>query len=275
MSRILCTHPGRHGDILWALPTVRALARSYDTEIDLLLSPDYSCESFRNLLAHQPYVGDVLTAADWQIQQTAPITPRQPPSVPEDYDLTFHLAYEGWPSLPLPLEIYGLVEKHTPLRWPLDLDSPWIAASYRLPPPRLAVGFSDEHFELKYGLYWLLRNHFTSLGEEAWRGIVNCSGGPRWRETLSGLVSWETAAAWIEQAQLFVGCCSALHVLACGCGRPVVVVEPNPARHHPVFYPYDKAGGRVTVVLGLDGRPTVDSRHLIDAILAQLQRAAA
>jgi len=269
--RILVSHPGRYGDLLWALPTLRALAHSYEEQVDLLLSPAYSSESFRRLLSCQPYIGEVLVAEDWAIQESAPITPREPPSWPTRYDRAIHLAYEGWPSLPLPYEIYGLAEKQTPvLKWPFDLDVPWIAPPYPLPATQIALGFSDEHYELKTGLFWLLRQHFIpDVMEDSSHVLVNLSGGARWQgHSLDA--DWETAAAWIATCGVFVGCCSALHVLACALGKPVILVEPASARHNDVFYPYGKTG-RVELLLGTDGQPTFDSRHLIDAIEARLK----
>src|SRR5262252_2864712 len=274
--RILCTHPGRHGDLLWALPTVRALAHTYQCEIDLLLSPNYSSPSFRRLLIREPYIGEVMVAEDWAIQESAPITPREPPSHPSGYDHIVHLGYDGWPLKTLPLETYRIAGEQLDIGWPIDLDTPWLQPQPRLllPPTQMTIGFTDEYFEVKYGVYWLLREHFITAGEDGTRILVNCSHGERWKGR-SAETDWETAQAWISSSELFVGCCSALHVVACALGKPCVVVEPAEARHHPVFYPYGTTGPRVTVALGLTGQPTVDSRHVIAAIEARLQQGAA
>jgi len=274
--RILCTHPGRHGDLLWALPTVRAISRSYDTPVDLMLSPPYSSPSFRRLLLRTPYVGNVFVNAAWAVQETAPMTPREPPDWPEGYDHVAHLGYDGWPLRTLPLETYRIASEQIDLTWPVDLDSPWLLphSAYLLPPTRLTVGFTDEYFEVKYGVYWLLREHFITPGEDGIRQLVNVSYGERWKGRTAE-TDWETAQAWIGESELFVGCCSALHVVACALGKPCVIVEPAEARHHPVFYPYGTSGPRVTVTLGLTGQPTVDSRHVIAAIEARLQQGAA
>jgi hypothetical protein len=264
--KILCTHPGRYGDCLWALPTVRALSQSAHVPVDLLLSPTYASNGFQELLRQQDYIGTVTVAGDWEILETAPITPREPPSLPSGYDAVVHLAYEGWPSLSLPWEICGIAEKQIPLLRPIDLDTPWITAE--LPPQRMRVnlpivGFTDEHFELKVGLVTLLRR--------ARLAFDNISSGPRWQqEAHVRPTPWPRAAAVLAHASLFAGCCSALHVLACAVGTPVVVAEPAPARHHDVFYPYGKiSDDRVRLLLGNDGHPTIDSRHLLDAIEAR------
>lgn len=103
----------------------------------------------------------------------------------------------------------------------------------------------------------------------------------------------QDAGAWgttfYTLAQLFAGMqvvltdCSAAHVMAAALGVPhVLVVEPEEARHHWVFWPGthihddglarhwqqkpDLLGRTIRPVLGGDGRPTFDSRHTVDAI---------
>lgn len=262
---ILCTHPGRYGDLLWALPTLRALAAQSGQPVDLLLSAKYGTKGFGALLSAQPYLGQVLVANNWAIEETAPITPREPPSLPTGYDQVLHLGYDGWPRLSLPYEtarIAGLTSAA------IDLATPWIAPT---PPATryvlgasVLVGFTDEYFEVKAGLMALLRRQWGWVGRPR---FINISHGRRWNNEMRvESVSWLRAASWLGVSRLFVGCCSALHVLACGVGRPVVCVEPALARHHDVFYPYGKLGPQVTLVTGNDGQPTVDSRHLVDAI---------
>jgi hypothetical protein len=260
--KILATHPGRYGDCLWALPTVRALSATFHTRVDLLVSPRVGTPGFLQLLRKQhAYLGTVIVAHDWEILETAPITPRVPPSLPSDYDLTVHLGYESWPQKALPYDIHRLAAPQVPDLAPINLATPWITTGLGLTCD-VAVGFSDEYFEMKFGLERLLWEHLVLTDPEHPSRVVNVSGGPRWHQDLA----WSTAAEWIAGAKLFVGCCSALHVLACAVGTPVVVVEPAPARHHDCFYPYGKQGPQVQLLLGADGLPTFDSRHLINAV---------
>jgi hypothetical protein len=260
--KVLATHPGRYGDLLWALPTVRALATTYGCQVDLLLSPNYSDPHLCTLLEQQIYIGTVTSTRDWEIVETAPITPRIPPNLPAGYDRIVHLGYDGWPALTLPREVYRIAQQSVPTIVPLNLAQPWLVTSALLH-RGVAVGFSDEYFELKYGLVQLLREH---LGP---RRVANVSGGPRWTADQTTR-TWQMAATLIVGAPLFVGCCSALHVLACALGVPVLLVEPASARHHDVFYPYGKFGPQVTLLTGGDGLPTFDSRHLVDAVDARL-----
>jgi len=260
--RVLATHPGRFGDCLWALPTVRALSETFSTPIDLLLSPRVGESSFRALVQRQIYVGQVSVQRDWEILETAPITPRIPPNLPPGYDRIVHLGYEEWPQKTLPYEVERITRKNVPNLMPIRL-SPWIAATARS--CDIAVGFSDEWFELKYGVERLLTNHLEDVNPGL--TAVNVSGGPRWD---THPFPWNEAAPWIAGAKLFVGCCSSLHVLACAVGTPAIIVEPAPARHHDCFYPFGKQGPEVELLKGADGLPTFDARHLCNAVDSRL-----
>lgn len=276
MPQILCTFPGRTGDLLWALPTIRAISETYGQPVDLAVSQKYG-SGLKPLLLDQPYLGEVHVLAAWGLQETAPISPRIPPSLDadyreDDYDRVFHLGYDGWPTPTLPEDIYmRAVTRYTRGLNPLDLSRPWITPpSYAsgLPTQDLAIGFTDEHFELKYGIYWLLRNRW-SFSDPPAHALVNVSASPRWNSAIEGgppPMDWETAAAWISRSRCFVGCCSALHVLAVALGVPAVIVEPAAARLQEVFWPLGFDGDRVQVVRGGDGLPTVDARHTAETI---------
>lgn len=268
--KILCTFPGRHGDLLWALPTLRAIARSTDQPVDLLVSEKYG--SLCPLIERQPYVGRAIVEPGWPVVESAPMSPRMPPVMPEGYDRYLHLGYEGWPSAPLPYEILGIAEKQLPITPShFDLLDPWIAKPYDLPAAQIIVGWSEEWFELKLGLTEILQ-HRLNTPYETYR-IVNVSTSPRWQaETSLHATDWVTAAAWLHSGQIFVGCCSALHVLAVGCGRDVIAVEPSSMRLHEIFWPLGKDGTRVRIVRGIDGQSTFDGRHLVEAVQARLGR---
>ncbi len=105
--KVLCSFPGKFGDILWALPTVRALSRRLGQPVDLAVSAKYG--SLAPLLREQPYLKRVHVLENWVVQETAPMTPRVPPGVAEfglnaAYEVVFHLGYRGWPQRPLPFE---------------------------------------------------------------------------------------------------------------------------------------------------------------------------
>jgi len=259
----LCTFPGRHGDLLWALPTVRAIAQATGGPVDLQICGEFA--GLVPLLQQQPYLGQIIADPTWGIGAGW-----RPPTVEAGpHDRVFHLGYRRWPELPLPLEVDQTVRADIELP-PLELDRPWIE-----PPPgyvaswrdghRIALGWTECYFELKYGLSSLLGRHHHDWSLQA------CMGGGRWEtEGDASPLSWVDAAVAISTADLFLGDCSALHVLAVAMGTPVVMVEPMEARWNPIFYPCGKSGGQVTLVIGGDGQPTFDARHTADTITARL-----
>lgn len=282
---MLCTFPGKFGDLLWALPTLRALCKRTGVPVSLLVAAPLA--SLIPLLRVQPYIGDCWADGNWLTEDTAPITPRVPPT-PEPggtdhlagYEAVYHLGYTGWPQHVLPLNVQATCNAEA-LRYgsegvyitvdDLNLHEPWI-----MPPPHgmfggywdCVYGFTNEHFELKYGLVQLLerRPHW-------WSGLPPCSIGEntRWEYEAGAMgTTWEEAALILDRTKVFLGCCSALHVLAVAMGVPVVMMEPNPHRHHPIFYPVGQDGHQVTLVKGNDGLPTFDARHVRDVLMSRL-----
>lgn len=278
--RILTCFPGRFGDLLWALPTVRAISETYGVPVDLQIAGEFA--GLAPLLTLQPYISSVIPDDRWSLSQP---TPRPKLAGEEDsYDRVHDLYWHGgWPTLPLPVEVFqrSLIEKE----WvpPLDLGRPWIT----VPLPNwkwtlnLTFGFSDCWFELKHGLVeLLLRGPYSNQdGDEIERGgtlprahadfrsLGLFPAGSRWEtEAGYGPTEWLEAAKRIAFGQVFLGDCSALHVLAVALGKPCVIYEPMAARLNPIFWPCGKDGPQVTLVRGLDGEATTDSRHTAETL---------
>lgn len=260
--RVLTTFPGRAGDLLWALPTVRAIAESLGHPVDLQIAGEFS--GLVELLRLQPYLNVVSADPDWALDRDS----WRPPTVLAGvHDRVIHLGYRRWPELPLPHEVYDhcrSTEVNLPLL-PLDLERAWITVEpWQQDPHRLTLGWTDCHFELKYGLSRLLSENWSG---ENFTGYVIAAPGSRWEsEADMDGDSWLDAARRIAASEVFLGDCSALHVLACALGKPVVCYEPMEARWNPIFYPYGKVGPQVTLVLGNDGLPTTDSRHTAETL---------
>ena len=291
--KILCTHPGRYGDILWALPTVRALSEAYEQPVEFLTSPRYA--PICPLIAQQPYIAAADEAVEWAIQESAPITPQQPPwsgaSDMYTFDAVYHLGYTAWPRPTLAQDVYDRALRQHRTRAaipPLDLATPWITATNMIMPraeqPRVWLGWSEEHFELKVGLtlllaarfpdveFWWIRPDLQSRYDEADHRYPSLAG---WQHMLGYNVTmiranWQTTAALAQSCWCYLGCLSAPWVLANALGIPCVVMEPNRDRHHPVFWS-DGGGGRNVLVEGNDGQPTWDARHTGDALESVLR----
>lgn len=256
MSEILCTFPGRAGDLLWALPTMRAISQQVGQPVDLQICGEFA--GIVPLLVVQSYLARITADPDWGIGAGW-----RPPTVAAGpHDRIFHLGYRRWPELPLPVEIDQTVRVDIELP-PLDLTTPWITVASDAPATPWICGFSECHFELKYGL-WSLLTH-KMLGR---RGAlpVNISYGPRWKAEGYPLHDWLAGAKLLAHTKAFLGDCSGWHVLAVAMGIPVVVMEPMEARWNQIFYPLGMDGPQVTLVRGLDGLPTFDSRHTLETL---------
>ena len=265
--RVLCSMPGKFGDILWALPTCRALAEVAGEPVDFLTSYDY--RALCPLLSQQPYIREATWMKDWRVLDTAPMTPRCPPtdmlgfSNGSAHDRVIHLGYLEWPTTTLPYYMWQttLMQWGKDLPYP-DLETPWITVVDPFEAWDVTAGFTDEWFELKYGIVNLLTPQVD---------LAYACGSPRWAsEGRVHNLPWHTAATQIVHGRIFFGDCSALHVLACALGKRCVIMEPAEARWNSIFYPYGTTG-RVRLVTGNDGKPTFDSRHCVDAIKEALQ----
>lgn len=260
MGRVLCTFPGRYGDLIWALPAIRAIAESGGAPVDLQITGEF--EGILPLLQGQSYLHTILADPRWSM--TPPNEWRAPDHY-HQYDHVYHLGYRGWPTRPLPEEIYlqAVIETGRELP-PLNLRRPWIASPLSINHRReIAYGFTDCHFELKYGITELL---FPDADDPRVIGIF--PAGSRWTTEGSCYLptSLVEAALWIANARILLTDCAALHVLAVAIGTPVVIVEPMEARWNSIFYPCGYDGPQVTVVKGLDGKPTFDARHTMQTI---------
>ena len=77
--RVLMSHAGRHGDALWALATVRAVAETIGEKVDFVISAKYG--GLAPLIREQEYIGNCYVDPEWQVVETAPITPAEPPEL--------------------------------------------------------------------------------------------------------------------------------------------------------------------------------------------------
>jgi len=291
--KVLCTMPGKFGDILWSLPTVRCLREAAGEPVDLVTSPTYG--SIIDLIHGQPYIGKAMVHPKWEVRDTAPMTPQRPPEFDAAcYDKVIHLGYERWPQNLLPVEIYlqatGQWGKELPK---LDLDTPWIQvdpewdfcweehetyAEYRDWHPDVHVGWSDEWVELKMGVTYALTGRgegridyqvLTAPGsrvEKEW--LIHYPGaGDEFDETFENLswyaAGWKITADALSHAKIFLGCLSSQWVLANALGKPTVIMEPNPHRHNSIFF---YGHPRNHLVRGNDGKPTFDARHVADMV---------
>lgn len=266
MTDLLVTFPGRAGDLLWALPTVRAIAAHYGP-VTLQICGEF--ESLLPILEGQPYLKKVIADHAWSMSHGWEAPSLCKPAVLETYhyDGIYHLGYRRWPELPLPLETWLQATELFGILPPIDLAEPWItgitpSTDWVTP---LVIGWTECHFELKVGLMALLERRQPA--EDYFEAFVLAPPGSRWiTEAGFDPIPWLEAAQRIMAAQLFLGDCSALHVLAVAMGIPVLLMEPMEARWQGIFYPLGMDGPQITVVKGTDGKPTFDARHVGEAL---------
>ena len=261
----LCTFPGRAGDLLWALPSVRCISEALGEPVGLQVAGEF--EGLGPVISAQPYIRYVWSDSRWAL--TPPEEWLAPARTDTDTERVIHLGYRGWPQQTLPHETYERARIECaafglPLP-PLDLDTPWLSVTPN-GPADLAVGFTEQWFELKYGLLRLLTRSLPITL------MWDCFPGGRWVDE-GGFwpTTWSEAATRIASSRVFLGCCSAPHVLAVALGVPVVLMEPCEARHNPILYPVGTTGPQVTLVRGHDGLPTFDARAVRTAVQTALR----
>ncbi len=288
---ILATMPGHFGDILWSLPTVRLLSGRHKTKVDFMVPPAF--ESILPLIQRQGYILETWTGKGWDLSSMDTAENRVPPECDCDgYEEVYHLGYREWPSCPLAESIresvgyravesiresvgYRAVDRDARVVAdpPLRMKRPWIRAeAYDTNPakPVIAVGFTNEHIELKMGVLlglisqlpvditWKLLLPPEGVHHRAWEWVAGQRAPVEFCET-----NWEQAATEIASADLFFGCLSAPWVLANAVGTPTVIMEPMEARHNPIFW---RDCPKNHLVIGNDEKPTFDLRATRDMI---------
>lgn len=215
MSDVLCTAPGKLGDILWALATVREISRIHGKKVDFVTMPEYA--PLGALLREQSYIDKAGVVLDWRKEHSNyGDQPWRPPrEVEKGYWKTYHLGYRRPPGVPAPQPLIDYVawQQHLLLREPVV---PFITVpGHEKPEGRwAAVGFNEQHAEEK---------------AEFCKELQGWTEGIEWVDVTKK--PWVEAARAIQQAELFVGCRSSNWVLACGLGKETITFEPNVQRH--------------------------------------------
>jgi hypothetical protein len=274
--KILCTFPGKIGDALWSLPTVRAISRHFSQPVDFCMSKKYGQAGLMKLIQEQDYISKAFVLDSWEItDEQHHMIPREPEV--QGYDKVFHLGYNGWPSCELAKYVYeATAESYQELSMlPTQLDmSPWItleSSANSMLFPYIFVGWNQEWIELKMGLTAMLTKavplplYFVCHAD----GMRHAEF-PEIKHAFIGGVDMYSAADVMARANFYLGDLSAQWVLACAMGKPCVVMEPSEARWNPIFW-WD-GDGRNTLVRGGDGKPTFDARHVADEVKKELKR---
>lgn len=239
-AKILCTFSGRYGDILWSLPTVRELRLRLNQSIDFCCMPQY--ENLLPLIRQQFYVNKAFPLLPW-ICQGSPYgdQPWEAPVEHLGYEQVFHLTYRHHPQVEC-LADFIARQQHVALgdTWVPFLNINDVrffdmlqeekkrTPGFEIPnefikTPEVVVGFNPDHGNYKQEFFnQVIASVENKLGREVpWKDLKK--------------YDWIKATYLVQNSKVFIGCRSALCVVAHGCGKPCVVFEPNVARHGIVF----------------------------------------
>lgn len=213
----LVTFPGKFGDILWSLPTARALSRMIGEPVVFAMMPQYA--ALIPLLEKQSYIQRATVFPRWFC--TGSPHGDQPWLPPTDaieggpYDRVFHLGYRGHPGMNgfprLPLMEFtasqqGLSFVENPIPF-LDVEKMEVGRPY------VAYAFNQDYAPQKQAFLAGMKTTFQDIE------LVDVATN-----------SWLAAAMLIKGAVCFIGCRSANYVLAHGVGQRCLIYEPHPGR---------------------------------------------
>jgi hypothetical protein len=101
--RIAATMPGKLGDCIYSIPTVRELSNMYGCKIDFYTS--WYCGELYDLFKYQSCINDFFISETYKIERWD--MGIQPWIVPtnQEYDHVFHLGFRGIPNIYIPYYI--------------------------------------------------------------------------------------------------------------------------------------------------------------------------
>lgn len=220
--KISVSHPGRLGDALYCLPTVRHLSKIFDTKIDFWTS-NY-CKPLVNLLKKQTYINEVFINEQYIAHHHNCGTQ---PSILEclgKYDKIFHLGIREYPQCRL-VDYYPTIHGFTMVDTTIKYDFPPL------------VGGSKDRIIVCPGRNTvfkpLLTELMTSLADE-YNPVYQI--GPKEEcisidspSVLTYNVDMLETLSYMSDAKLFIGTLSANLVLANGFPdlKKVILCEPE------------------------------------------------
>lgn len=218
MSKVLCTFSGPNGDILWSLPTAKAIASLGEGKVDFAMMPDY--EKLIPLIEAQPYIDKAFVVPDWsRWHSNHGDQPWQPPKhIEEAYERSYHLTYRSHPGLGgvrLPLIDFTANQQGIKLKDPLPFLTVPQVVDHDEFIEFVAVAFNAQYVEVKAQFLKALEDKMPDVV------FVDVTKLP-----------WVKTANIIKNAIAFVGCRSSNYVIANGVGQKnIFTFEPHPSRN--------------------------------------------
>lgn len=89
-------HPGKIGDALYCLPTIRIICRQHEAQADFFTSE--ACRSAERLFKYQPYIRDFIIPKEYTIRDYGQgVQPWEMP-VPSVYERVYQLGFQQFPQ---------------------------------------------------------------------------------------------------------------------------------------------------------------------------------
>lgn len=235
MRHVLFTHPGKHGDALWSMATIKTYAELIGRDVELVVSPYLT--PLIPLLYKQPYLSNVSTGLAWEVEFSAPVRPWEAPGILRDDDVeVIHLGMREWPTPTLGEYYPRLLQQEYGLTVQPNWAEPWIDVGPVDRRQEAVVSFSDEYAESKAGLVMALRAASPlPIRLLVRRGSRIQTDFGLEREVSVEVCDMQRLAERLASARVAVVCNSVAHPLGVAVGANLVVYEPQPMRHNPVF----------------------------------------
>ncbi len=240
------THPGKVGDLLYGLPTIRQICHAKGEQADFYTS-DYCYPIVRRLMERQSYINNCFLSPTYRIERMDMGV--QPWRVPVDlslYETTYHLGFKHVPNTELP----AFIASEVGLQWDGVIyyeydDVPTLDEPYLVLAPRGQSSFLPL-FNSVIANSPIKVVVIGSYTDYMGYGINKC-----------GLDLVETLP-WIAKSKGFLGLMSSQLVLANGFDIPKVSPhdgihwDMNHVIHSPTnFYPINPTYRQVLEIFGL------------------------
>lgn len=243
---IAFTHPGKVGDLLYSLPTVKYICEAKGQKADFWTS-EYCYPVVKRLLERQSYIDKCINAPLYKIERMdMGVQPYQIPVDNNYYETIYHLGFRSVPDCPLPQFIAHSIGStwNGKIEYEYD-DVPTLDEPYIVLAPRGETSYKGLFLNLikECPIKTVL---IGGLGDLIGSGLNKC-----------GLDLVETLP-WIAKSKGFVGLMSSQLVLANGFNIPKV--SPHDGIHwdmrHVVysdtnFYPVNPTAKEILNILGL------------------------
>lgn len=198
---ILCTFPGKLGDLLYTLPLIECLYKKFNQKIFIQTSQE--CESAKSLIEYQPACAGVLIDKEYVCLSRACGMQPAEMSEPAGFDKIFHLGFRR-DIIGSPISHPHLIETHfktMELRYGVQLKR-----DYAVPYIKLPSKVDVKENVILFGSYGD-SVHLTSSARNISRAIVE-----KWKEIISELnqpiiaICSEKNKEWYEQFNCEIYC---------------------------------------------------------------------